>query len=164
MFVHGFDIFMLYQLEDKVNVITEIISSDSRASYGHWNEADGISIVNIALIQIVSTVLKSIILLPFVLPFIIWNWTVILYIQLIDRSLSSSSSSISQIIFIYIQGRIYQTQSTTLTFNLFIFFFIIKNYYYILYTVYMPILYKQINTIRPLFVPSSSLFTRLKRH
>lgn len=164
MFVHGFDIFMLYQLEDKVNVITEIISSDSRASYGHWNEADGISIVNIALIQIVSTVLKSIILLPFVLPFIIWNWTVILYIQLIDRSLSSFSSSISQIIFIYFQGRIYQTQSTTLTFNLFIFFFIIKNYYYILYTVYMPILYKQINTIRPLFVPSSSLFTRLKRH
>lgn len=163
MFVHEFDIFMLYQLEDKVNVITEIISSDSRALYGHWNEADGISIVNIALIQIVSTVLKSIILLPFVLPFIIWNWTVILYIQLIDRSLSSSSSSISQIIFIYFQGRIYQTQSTTLTFNLF-FFFIIKNYYYILYTVYMPILYKQINTIRPLFVPSSSLFTKLKRH
>lgn len=164
MFVHGFDIFMLYQLEDKVNVITEIISSDSRALYGHWNEADGISIVNIALIQIVSTVLKSIILLPFVLPFIIWNWNVILYIQLIDRSLSSSSSSISQIIFIYFQGRIYQTQSTTLTFNLFFFFFIIKNYYYILYTVYMPILYKQINTIRPLFVPSSSLFTKLKRH
>lgn len=62
-------------------MIAEIISSDSWALYGHWNEPDGISIVNIALIQIVSAVLKSIILLPFVLPFIIEIEIVLFYIS-----------------------------------------------------------------------------------